>query len=182
MVPREAVAEPTGAEVFHLKDYIGVKPVLLVFAHPSDYWAWHLTLAVELEAVRLALLPQVETVMVNVSIHDAYMGAEDPFEPKGMVGFWGSGRRTLLHPINLEERARVARLFYMALPFYRMPMVLDSMGQTIRDAYRDRGGEATFVLVDKAGTVVYWDRGNVLPHPQGKAFYREWRSGSVCSF
>jgi hypothetical protein len=54
-------------------------------------------------------------------------------------------------------------------------MVLDNMGQTVRDAYRDRGGEATFILLDLAGNVVYWDRANQLPQPQARAFYSEWR-------
>ncbi len=101
------------------------------------------------------------------------MSAEDPFEPAGLPGaFGGAGRRTVYHPVTLGERARVARLLQMALPFLRIPMVLDNLGQTIRDAYRDRGGESSFALIGMDGRLVYWDRAR---HNPALHFYKEYR-------
>ena len=158
---------------FRMRDAIGERPLVLILAHPSDYWAWHFTLAPELEMLHRALAERARFVLVNVSVHDTVMTAEDPFPSPARPGKALGGHRTsILHPVTVEERARVAGLLKMALPFFSIPMVFDHPGQTIRNAFRDRGGEATFVVVDRDGRVVYWDRANLLPKTPFYSTYR----------
>lgn len=159
---------------FRLPDAWKSKPVVLLFAHPTDFWAYHFTLAVEFDALAKAAGHLADFVLVNVSVHDTIMGVDDPIPPKGRIGKSEKFPQNAIafHPTTIDERVRAAGLLQLALPFFSVPMVLDDLGQTVRNAYRERGGEATMVIVDREGRVVYRDRVDAVPKTH---FYKEFR-------
>lgn len=162
------------AQAFRLSEAWKPKPVVLLFAHPTDFWAYHFTLAVEFDALAKAAGHLADFVLVNVSVHDTVMGVDDPFPPKGRIASAAKFPQNAIafHPTTIDERVRAAGLLQLALPFLSVPMVLDDLGQTVRNAYRERGGEATMVIVDREGRVVWRDRVDAVPKTQ---FYKEFR-------
>jgi hypothetical protein len=54
-------------------------------------------------------------------------------------------------------------MFYMALPHCTVPYLLDDLAQRTRNAYRDQGGGAYFVLIDLDGRVAYADYHRQIP-------------------
>jgi len=157
-------------EIVRLSSFRGKKPVLLVFADPTDVWAWHWKLAPALEPLHQAYRQHIEFFFVATTVHDTHMPVCD---------FLGAqpGRHDAVHPLTLEQRARVCKMFQMYLPHSTVPYLLDDMAQRTRDAYRDQGGGAYFVLIDANGVVAHADyHQDIPPHwgPKGLRFPYEY--------
>jgi len=167
------VAVPQGREgdYVRLSSYRGRKAVLLVLANPTDAWCWHWSVAPMIEPLHRAYREHVAFLYVNTTIHDTYMTARDFFPPR-------PGRYDAVHNLTLCQRARTCKMFYMNWPHATVPYLLDDMAQRTRNAYRDQGGGAYFVLVDLDGRVAYADyHQDIPPHwgPKAVSFRDEFR-------
>lgn len=173
LVRARPVEVPQGREgdYVRLSSFRGRKAVLLVLANPTDAWCWHWTVAPMLEPLHQAYQDHVAFVYVNTTIHDTYMTARDFFPPR-------PGPHDSVHDLTLGERARISKMFYMNWPHATAAYLLDDMAQRTRNAYRDQGGGAYFVLVDLDGRIAYADyHQDIPPHwgPKGVPFHDEFR-------
>lgn len=135
-------------EVIRLSDFKGKKPVVLAMAGPSDGWNWHWKLCNFFDYIQSVYGDQVQFIFIATSVHDSTMSVYDYINP-GHHSIY----RISKHPLTFEERARVAKLFYMSYPHFTLDYHLDNPEQTIRDNYTDEGGNAHYVFINKDGTL-----------------------------
>ena len=162
-VRAKPIAVPEGRETDYvrLSDFRGKRPVLLVLANATDAWAWHWRLAPMLEPLHQAYRDRIAFFFIHTTIHDAHMPVKDFFGPE-------PGRHDAVHEVALWQRARACKMFYMDHPQCTVPYLLDDMAQRTRNAYRDQGGGAYFVLVDLDGRVAYVDYHQDIPPHWGQ--------------
>jgi hypothetical protein len=133
-----------------LSSFRGKKPVLLLFADPTDTWTYCGTVAPYWGPLYQAIEGHVAVFFVHVTVHDPIMAAS-----------WNSaiyipGQRAL-HPNSLEApleaRARTAKLCYMGYPTLSVPYLLDDLSEHALNDYSADGGGALTALVDKNGII-----------------------------
>ena len=133
-----------------LSSFRGKKPVLLLFADPTDTWTYCGTVAPYFGPLYQAIKGKVAVFFVHVTVHDPIMAAY----PGSLI--YVPGQRAL-HPTSLEEpleaRARTAKLCYMGYPTLSVPYLLDDLSEHVLNAYSADGGSALAALVDKKGLI-----------------------------
>ncbi len=138
-----------------LSSYRGKKPVLLFLPDPTDAWAWNSHIVEMVDCLHKAYKEEVEFIFVNTTAYDGYMPVYDFIGPV-------PGKMIAGHPVSMEERARITKMFYMGHPQVSIPSLLDDVGQTTRNSYMDQGGTGSFCLVDIDGKVAYRDFGDIV--------------------
>lgn len=162
---RLGLAGVSGEDIFDLASWKGKKPVMLVFAGPTDAWNWHGKLIPYLQVLDDHYGDQVEIVLIATTVHDAIMGSRDFFGPN----VTNRAKMPAPHPATIEERARRVKMFYLNYPQISLDYYLDNINQTIRDTFRDQGGGAFVLLINKDGTIAAKNRErNVWPHTRPK--------------
>lgn len=147
---KKPVSIPAGEEgdYVRLSDFRGKTPVVIVLAYPPDVFMK--CCLPPLEVLRQACKGHAEILLVNINYHDTYAAGPVYFGPHANP----KGAR-LTHPNCIEQRARLGKHLYMTYPSATIPMVLDDMGQTTRNRYMAQGGDARFLVIDKAGRIAY---------------------------
>lgn len=133
--------------IITLAQYKGVKPIAYCFIGPTDTWSWYGRGALYLDVMKEAYGDKIEIILIATTVHDTMMGDRAFFgdiredTPKNNRRI----KSPAPHPLTIEERARRAKMFYMYYPNLTIDYYLDNMHQSIRDSYRDQGGDAQFV-------------------------------------
>lgn len=151
-------------DLFKLENFKGKKPVFLAFVGPTDTWNWHGKLVPWIDVMKHAYGDQIEFALIATTVHDSIMGSRDYFGPL----MTGSPKMPAPHPPTIEERARRVKMFYMTFPYFTINYYLDSIHQTLRDTFRDQGGNFHILIINKDGTVAAHNRSSTInPYVSG---------------
>ncbi len=137
------------------------RPAVIILAYPPDVWMK--CCLGGLEVLQQAYGDQIDILFINVNYHDTYAGLDTNFFPDKEPA-----DTRVAHPVTLEQRARLGKDIYMMYPSATVPMLLDDMAQTTRNSYYAQGGDARFLVIDRAGNVAVdeeprwkvWTQGN----------------------
>ena len=139
-----------------LEEFRGKQPVVLIFTDPTDAWGWHFTIALMLESLYLAYREKCAFFLIHSGNRESYTGVRDFYNEPLLLS---ANQLSLAHPaVQLAERARAAKMFYLDHPTFTLPFLLDDPGQQTRNAWHDAGTSAAFCLIDREGRVAWYDR------------------------